>query len=190
MSGTTQRNGSLAMFIPRGFTIVLARALTFLPLMAVSQDLDGPKHVFTDALLDNMSGTWNLTGKVMGRNAEHTVEAERVLNHQFLRIHEEDRNPAANGAVPYEAIIMVGYDNTSERYIAHCNDVYGDRFSETLGYGTRNGRDIRLFFEYPDGPFHTPFRWLPESSNGLGSWKPKTNPGSGPSSRRSTSLAR
>ena len=58
---------------------------------------------------------------------------------------------------------MVGYDNASERYVAHWNDVYGGRFSETLGYGTRNGNDICFVFEYPDGPFHTTFRWLPES---------------------------
>jgi len=151
------------MSLPRCFTAVLALALAFPPLRAVSQDLDGQQHIFTDALLDNLTGTWHLTGKVMGRNADHTVEAEWVLNHQFLRIREKDQNAAPNGAVPYEAMIMVGYDNTSERYVAHWNDVYGGRFSETLGYGTREGNAIRFVFEYPDGPFHTTFRWHPES---------------------------
>jgi hypothetical protein len=60
-------------------------------------------------------------------------------------------------------MIMVGYDNTSERYVAHWNDVFGGRFSETLGYGTRAGNEIRFVFEYPDGPFHTTFRWNPET---------------------------
>jgi hypothetical protein len=151
------------MAFPRWFAAVLAFVFMLLPNSAISQDLDGPNHVFTDALLDNMTGTWNLTGKVMGRNADHTVEAEWVLNHQFLRIHEKDRNPATTGAVPYEAIVMVGYDNLSERYVAHWTDVYGGRFSETLGYGVRNGNDIRFVFEYPDGPFHTTFRWLPDT---------------------------
>jgi hypothetical protein len=82
-----------------------------------------------------------------------------------VRIHEKDMNPssAASAVVPYEAMILIGYDNTSERYVAHWNDVYGGRFSETLGYGTRSGDEIRFVFEYPDGPFHTTFRWLPES---------------------------
>jgi hypothetical protein len=151
------------MAFPRWFAAFLAFAVIFLPHSAFGQDLDGPNHVFTDPLLENMTGTWNLTGRVMGRDADHTVEAEWVLNHQFLRIHEKDRNPAANGAVSYEAMIMVGYDNTSERYVAHWNDVYGGRFSETLGYGTRSGNDIRFVFEYPDGPFRTTFRWLPDS---------------------------
>ncbi|MGC2766461.1 MAG: DUF1579 family protein [Candidatus Acidiferrum sp.] len=151
------------MAFPRCFAAFLVFAFILLPSSAVSQDFDGTHHVFTDPLLDQMTGAWNLTGKVMGRSADHVVEVEWVLNHQFLRIHEKDRSPAATAAVPYEAMIMVGYDNTSERYVAHWNDIYGGRFSETLGYGTRNGNDIRFVFEYPDGPFHTTFRWLPES---------------------------
>ena len=69
---------------------VLIIALLLVPLSATSQDLDGPTHVFRDSLLDNMTGTWNLTGKILGRNANHLVEVEWVLNHQFLRIHEQD----------------------------------------------------------------------------------------------------
>jgi hypothetical protein len=99
----------------------------------------------------------------MGRAAEHTVSVEWVLNHQFLRISEKDDALASSDRVPYEAMIMVGYDNTSERYVAHWNDVFGGRFSETLGYGTRAGNEIRFVFEYPDGPFHTTFCWNPET---------------------------
>jgi hypothetical protein len=157
------RERSFRMSVARYLPFVICLVLLLSPASAISQDLDGPNHAFTDALLDNMTGLWNLTGKVMGRTADHTVEVEWVLNHQFLRIHEKDRNPAGNGAAPYEAMIMIGYDNASERYIAHWNDIYGGRFSETLGYGTRNGNDIRFVFEYPDGPFHTTFRWLPDS---------------------------
>jgi hypothetical protein len=139
-------------------------ALLF-PAASISQDLDGPSHVFSDPLLDHMVGVWHLSGKVMGRNADHLVEVNWILNHQFLQIHEKDvsASPAANGTVPYEAMVLVGYDNTSERYVAHWNDVFGGRFSETLGYGVRSGDEVRFVFEYPDGPFHTTFRWLPES---------------------------
>lgn len=151
------------MAFPRCFAVFLVFAFIPPPGSAVSQDLDGRNHAFTDALLDKMTGAWRLTGKIMDRNADHEVDAEWVLNHQFLRIHEKDRSPAASGAVVYEAMIMVGYDNTSERYVAHWNDIYGGRFSETLGYGVRNGNDIRFIFEYPSGPFHTTFRWHPES---------------------------
>ncbi|HEV3418707.1 MAG TPA: DUF1579 family protein [Candidatus Acidoferrum sp.] len=148
----------------RAGTLVLAFWIAlFAAVTGFSQDLDGPKHIFNDALLDHMVGNWKLTGNVMGRAAEHTVSVEWVLNHQFLRISEKDDALASSDRVPYEAMIMVGYDNTSERYVAHWNDVFGGRFSETLGYGTRAGNEIRFVFEYPDGPFHTTFRWNPET---------------------------
>jgi len=47
--------------------------------------------------------------------------------------------------------------------VAHWLDIYGGRFSETLGYGTRTNNEVRFVFEYPDGPFHTTFRWLPDN---------------------------
>lgn len=148
----------------RPTTVLLVASIALWAAVAsFSQDLDGPKHVFSDALLDHMVGNWKLTGNVMGQAAEHTVSVEWVLNHQFLRIHEKDYAPASTDRVPYEAMIMVGFDNTSDRYVAHWNDVFGGRFSETLGYGTRSGDEIRFVFEYPDGPFHTTLRWNPET---------------------------
>src|SRR5262249_47251818 len=109
-----------------------------------------------------MVGAWQLSGAIMHRPVKHTIEAEWVLNHQFLRIHEKDAADAAPGEVPYEAMVMVGYDNASDRYVAHWIDIYGGRFSETLGYGRRSADQIEFIFEYPDGPFHTTFRWKPD----------------------------
>jgi hypothetical protein len=149
----------------RARSLFLAIALLFqfvCPHGSFSQDLDGAKHIFKDSLLDNIAGSWKLRGTVMGHPADHKVQAEWVLNPQFLRIHEQDPNASTDASIPYEAWILVGYDNTSERYVVHWNDVYGGRFSEILGYGTRVGDEIRFIFEYPDGPFHTTFRWLPE----------------------------
>jgi ketosteroid isomerase-like protein len=74
------------------------------------------------------------------------------------------------GAVPageprYQAHVYVGFDNMSERYVAHWIDVFGGRVSGTLGYGTRSGNTISLRFEYPDGPFENAFTWLPETKS-------------------------
>jgi hypothetical protein len=155
-------------FTLRSATLLLGLWIALSPAAAgFGQDPDGPKYIFSDALLDHLVGNWKLTGNVMGRATEHSVAVEWVLNHQFLRVHEKDNALATNDRVPYEAMIMVGYDNTSDRYVAHWNDVFGGRFSETLGYGTRSGDEIRFVFEYPDGPFHTTFRWNPETQQ----WK-------------------
>jgi hypothetical protein len=133
--------------------------------------LDGLKQIFHDELLDQMIGSWNLTGKIVGKIANHSVEAGWVLDHQFLRIHEVDARSAPEG-VKYEAMVFVGYDNASERYVVHWLDVYGGRFSETLGYGRRSGDSFEFVFEYPDGPFHTTFSWNPETKRWQ--WKMRT----------------
>jgi len=121
-----------------------------------------------DELLAKMTGSWKMDGTLLGKTGwTHSVDAEWVLHHQFLQIHEKDMAAAKPGAVPYEAIVMIGWDGPSERYVAHWIDIFGGRVSETLGYGRRSGDRIEFVFEYPDGPFHTTFQWLPES----GTWK-------------------
>ena len=112
-----------------------------------------------DDLVDHMAGNWKLEGPVMGRAAHHEVQAEWVLNRQFLRIHEKTVAGAPVDEHKYEATWFLGYDPVSERYVLHLLDMFGARFSETLGYGTRDGAAIHFVFEYPDGPFHTAFRW-------------------------------
>jgi len=134
-----------------------------------------------DDLIDHMAGTWKLEGTMLGKPAHHTVTAEWILNHQFLRLHEVTSADAPASEDRYEAFWFIGYDATSERYAVHLLDIFGGRDSETLGYGTRQGsrvdgksspgdqkdNSIALVFEYPDGPFHTTMRWIPES----GTWQ-------------------
>ena len=126
------------------------------------QPLDGPNRIFQDELLDHMTGSWTMTGSLIGAPVRHRVDAHWILNHQFLEIHEQDMAAPKGGEPAYEAMPIVGYDNVSERYVAHWIDNYGGRFSETLGYGKRTGDTIEFVFEYPDGPFHTAFRWRPD----------------------------
>jgi hypothetical protein len=121
--------------------------------------VDGVGVPFEDALLDKMVGHWRLSGTVGGHSAVHTVEAKWILNHQFLLIHEIETADGGTGKPLYEAMPLIGYDHMSDRYVAHWIDVFGGRFSETLGFGVRNGDEVNLVFEYPDGPFHTDFVW-------------------------------
>ncbi len=142
-------------------TLLLIAALA--PMHAPAQ---APPE-WKDDLADHMVGTWKIDGQVMGREAHHDVQAEWVLNHQFLRIDERTATSAPASERRYEAIWFLGYDAVSERYVLHLLDVFGTRYSETLGYGTRDGNAIRFVFEYPDGPFHTTYHWSPET----GSWQ-------------------
>jgi hypothetical protein len=124
-------------------------------LFGQTEALDGPNRIFNDKLLDNLAGDWRLTRKIGGQTAENKVHAEWVLYHQFLKIEMRDVKDPPD----YLADIYIGYDNTSDRYVVHWIDLFGGRFSETLGYGTRNGDSIKFVFEYPDGPFHNTFTW-------------------------------
>ena len=123
------------------------------------EPLDGRNRIFRDELLDNLVGDWKLTRKMRAQSVENRVKAEWALNHQFLLVHMKDVANPPN----YEVMVFIGYDNTSERYVAHWIDVFGGRFSETLGYGKRSGNAIQFVFEYLDGPFHNTFTWNPES---------------------------
>jgi len=138
-------------------------------LLAVLLAVPTPIHLaaqapaeWRDDLVDHMIGSWKLQGQVMGRNAHHDVEAEWVLDHQFVRIHEKTSADAPAAEKRYEAIWFLGFDQVSERYVLHLLDIFGARFSETLGYATRDGNAIRFVFEYPDGPFRTTYEWSPE----------------------------
>lgn len=115
-------------------------------LVAQEPSLDGPKHIFHDDLLENMLGSWHLNGG-------------RRLCAQSSISPDSQKEVVTGDKLPYAAIVMIGYDNASERYVAHWMDIFGGRFSETLGYGKRSENQIEFVFEDPDGPFHTTFRW-------------------------------
>jgi hypothetical protein len=141
-----------------GLLVMLLVALVSVPSIA-----QAPAN-WQDELADHISGNWKVEGRVLGREAHHEADAEWVLNHQFLCIHEKTAASAPASEHRYEALWFLGYDAVSERYVLHLIDIFGGRFSETLGYGARSGNEIRFVFEYPDGPFHTTFRWSPEDT--------------------------
>jgi hypothetical protein len=144
--------------------------MLFVPaLQAAQQPIDGPHAVLADPLLDKMVGDWTMNGKLMGQSTTHTVKARWVLNHQFLEIHEWGPSDPKTATPQYEAMPMIGYDNMSERYVLHWIDVFGGRFSETLGYGKRVGNEIDFIFEYPDGPFRTNLSW--DATRGQWHWQ-------------------
>jgi hypothetical protein len=154
--------------------VLLMKASIFAFICLVSPILLIPVHSsaatpssWHDDLVDHMTGYWRMEGQIMGRDAHHAVQAEWVLNGQFLRIHEKTAAGAPASEHEYEAIWFLGYDQSSDRYVLHLLDIFGGRFSETLGYGVRDGDSIRFIYEYPDGPFHTTFLWASKTGTWL-----------------------
>ena len=166
----------------RASPVLFATALIGAAPAAKAQEagppLDGRERMVHDTLLDHLAGDWRIERTMRGRATSSTAHGEWVLNHQFLLLHYQD---APRTATPsgYEAMVFIGYDNASERYVVHWIDIFGGRFSETLGYGTRDGNAIRMVFEYPDGPFYNTFTFDPatrawstlmRSKNQKGDW--------------------
>jgi hypothetical protein len=115
---------------------------------------DGPKKIFKDDFIENLTGDWKLTRKIRNTEVTNTVKAEWVLNHQFLQVHMKDvAEPPA-----YEALVLIGYSHADKQYVAHWCDNYGGRFS-AIGYGKRSGDSIEFAFEYREGLFYNKFTW-------------------------------
>ena len=121
---------------------------------AAPPPLDGYGVIMRDSLLEHLAGTWRATRRARGQVSVSTLDVAWVLNHQFLRLHYRDTT-----AKGYEAMVFIGYDHTSERYVAHWLDMGGARWSETLGYGKPVPHGIEFLFEYPDGPFTNTFTY-------------------------------
>jgi hypothetical protein len=147
----------------RSALLVLGWTIVLYGVASAQEPLDGRHRTFDDELLENLVGEWKLTRQIRGRSVENTATVDWVLNHQFLRVHMKDVQKPSQ----YEAMVFIGYDYMSERYVVHWIDVFGGRSSETLGYGVRNGNSIKFVFEYPDGPFHNTFTWNPATKT----WK-------------------
>jgi hypothetical protein len=137
-------------------TAVMTLAIAALGNSAVAQDnskpepIDGASRPLRDSVLDQMVGHWQLSRTMGGTTTPSTADVSWVLNHQFIQLHYV---PDRSSPQPYEAIVYIGYDNMSDRYVVHWLDIFGGRISETMGFGTRVPNGIRLLFEYPDGPF-------------------------------------
>jgi hypothetical protein len=141
------------------------------------EPLDGPNARFSEPLLDHLVGKWELGGRIAGQEAHYRVEADWVLNHQFLRIHQKQSVPSEKGEAPYEAIVYIGYDHMSEKAVAHWIDVFGGRASETLGYGSKKNSTMEFVFEYPEAPFRTTFEWIDSSKSWHWTMRTRTKSG-------------
>jgi hypothetical protein len=114
-----------------------------------------------DPLLQNLVGKWKVTRKIRETVVGNTLEADWVLQHQFVQMHMKDAaEPPA-----YEALVLIGFDSSTQRYVAHWCDNFGAQYSG-VGYGKRTGNMIEFVFDYPDGPFYNRFSWNPEA----GAW--------------------
>jgi len=137
--------------------LVFAACLTLCALAFADERKDGPGIRFNDDLVSRLEGRWELTRTMRGQESKSAVKADRVLDHQFLRVRMKDL------ATPpkYEAHVYNGWSNTSQHYDIHWMDVWGGHYSGR-GVGARTGDTIEFRFPDPDCAFVNTFaseRW-------------------------------
>src|ERR1700722_13677642 len=69
-----------------------------------------------DPLLDRLTGNWTMQGTIAEHETTHDIEAEWVLGHEYLRLHETSRQKNAQGQPAYEAIVFIEWDESSNEY--------------------------------------------------------------------------
>ena len=136
----------------------------------VSFSASAQQGTFQDPLLDHLIGKWILEGSIDGKETTHDVISEWVLDHQYVRLHEVSREKNAKGQAAYEAIVFIGWDQSSSQYACLWLDSTGGGglSDPSIGHAKRNGDEIAFLFKGKDGTiFHTRFVY----SRGADTWQ-------------------
>ncbi len=141
--------------------VVLLSSLISFPASAQSP-------TFQDPLLEHLIGSWILRGTIGGSETTHDIDAEWVLGHQYVRLHEVSREKDAQGQPAYEAIVFIGWDEPSAGYACLWLDSTGGGGlkGQAIGHAKRSGDEIPFLFRGGDGSlFHTTFAYRAASDS-------------------------
>ncbi|MBI2796196.1 MAG: DUF1579 family protein [Gemmatimonadetes bacterium] len=127
-----------------------------------------------DALLDRLVGKWLVSGTIRGKPTAYRAEGKRVLGGKFVRLTLRE----ASDPPRYDAIVMLGLEAKTSRWVAHWMDDFGPTPGATLGWGPAGPAPLVILFEYPDGPMRDTFTFpagggwtlLVEQRDAKGAW--------------------
>ena len=133
--------------------------IIFSLVVIVSFSIMAQQPTLKDSLLDHITGKWVLKGKIAGQETVHDIDANWVLEHQYVLIHETSREKKSNGLPSYEANVYVGWDQALSEYVCVWLDVYGGISSQSIGRSKPNGNEISFVFRDSSNAdnFHTKF---------------------------------
>ncbi len=152
-----------------------------LPSAALAQDSVKPnpqsqvaqraveKHEF---LMERMAGDWIMQGTIANAEVTNDVYVERILNKQYVRIHQISREKDAAGEPTYEAWIHIAWDQKNEEYVVMWLDNTGvtNFSSDGVGHGKPDGDQIPFIWKLADGSgIHNTFAY--ERASDTWSWK-------------------
>ena len=117
-----------------------------------------------DALLDDLAGHWVITGTIAGAATTHDLDAEWVLDHHYLRLHEVSREHDGAGRPRYEAYVHIGWNPAAGSYGCVWLDTFGGLTTESIGLAPRAPNSLGFVFAR-DGQvtLRNTMTWHPES---------------------------
>ena len=129
----------------------LRRVLTLLATLLCVCGALAQQPPVQSPLLDKLAGHWLLEGTLAGRPAAHDVDAEWVLAHHYLRIHEVSRNKGKDGAPDYEATIFIAWNDPPKQFSCVWLDVYGGLTVESIGVASPGENQLPFVFKDAKG---------------------------------------
>lgn len=135
-----------------------------LAAIAFASPAAAQQAVLHDALLDNLQGSWVITGTIAGAKTTHDLTADWVINHQYLRLHEVSREREKDGRPSYEATVHIGWNQKTGTYGCVWLDDYGGLNTQSIGAAAKGGNKLPFVFTNLDGSAtRTTMTWHPDS---------------------------
>jgi hypothetical protein len=123
-------------------------------------------------LMEKMTGKWVMRGTIDNEKVIHDVSVDRILNRQYVRIHEGSRQKDSAGKPAYEAWIHIAWDKANEEFVVMWLDNTGvTNFSaDGVGHGKPKDDKIPFVWKLADGSgIHNTFAY--ERKSNTWSWK-------------------
>jgi hypothetical protein len=144
--------------LPNGANVknlILVLALFAAPAMLAQQP------PVSSPLLDHLAGKWLMEGTIAGQRTKHDLDAEWVLDHHYLRIHEVSEEKKADGKPQYEAMVFIAWneetksDQTKNAQPKHYScawlDVYGSFSAASIGVAPPSENELAFLFKNEKG---------------------------------------
>ncbi|MGB9070459.1 MAG: DUF1579 family protein [Candidatus Acidiferrales bacterium] len=123
------------------------------------------------SLLDHLVGKWVLQGKIAGQDTTHQVNAEWVLNHHYLLIHEVSGEMNSKGEPQYQATIYIGWNEATKEYACVWLDDYGGLTSASIGVASPKENELPFVFKDEKGDVTFKNDFVYDTKEGTWEWR-------------------
>jgi hypothetical protein len=140
-------------------------------LAAVASWAQGPQPPVNSPLLDHLAGRWIANGSVAKQAVAHEVQAEWVLQHHYLRLHEVAEAKNAGGEPQYEAEVYVAWNEEPKNYSCAFLDVYGGLNVGSIGVAQPRENQLPFVFKNVKGETDFINEWTYDPKTDTWAWR-------------------